>query len=317
MNLSCLIRRKSGNVLFIFDVLPPINAIMTIKGVSFMAKNIYSLNSKNTDVSLSLVSAYITTTERHYYNHFNAYAAKNKPEKDNFIGIIHTVSGNGIIRTVNHVHNLNAGDLVIIKHNEIVSFESRQEEWHFYCIWFYLRGLKLECDKVTRVPELNGERERYIDIIDRLNGDSTFSVIKANALCLSLVMDYIECIGFVEKPVPYKAKLDETIKFIHDNVESPVTVEQLANRCGFCKNHFCNLFKKYTEITPKQYIINTKLKKSVFLLLNSSLSVEEIADKLSFFSQSYYISCFKKHYRITPAQFRKNKTLASFLIDEN
>ena len=229
-----------------------------------MAKNIYSLNSKNTDVSLSLVSAYITTTERHYYNHFNAYAAKNKPEKDNFIGIIHTVSGNGIIRTVNHVHNLNAGDLVIIKHNEIVSFESRQEEWHFYCIWFYLRGLKLECDKVTRVPELNGERERYIDIIDRLNGDSTFSVIKANALCLSLVMDYIECIGFVEKPVPYKAKLDETIKFIHDNVESPVTVEQLANRCGFCKNHFLQPVQKVHRDYAEAVYYKHKTKKIGF-----------------------------------------------------
>lgn len=280
-----------------------------------MAKNIYCLNSKSLDVSLSLVSAYITTTERHYYNRFNAYTEKDKPEKNNFIGIIHTISGSGLIKTVNCVHNLTEGDLVIIKHNEIVSFESRQDEWHFYCAWFYVRGLKLECDKIIKVPELTGEREKYIEIINLLNSESDYSIIKANALCLALVTDYLEHIGFIEKPIPYKAKLDEIIQYIHDNIDSPVTVEELSQRCGFCKNHFCNLFKKYTDVTPKQFIINAKLKKSVFLLLNSSLSIEEIADKLSFFSQSYYISCFKKHYNITPAQFRKNKTLATVLAD--
>lgn len=275
-----------------------------------MRKTIYGLNARTTEVSLNLVSTYITRTGDNYRNFFTAYKSKNLPQKEQFVGVVHTLSGYGEITTVNGKLSLATEDLVFIKHAETVSFISTGEDWHFLCTWFYVKGLPLEFDKPFKVKILENERDIYMQMIELLNQDDQLSLIKANAICTQLVTDYIKITQVDNTKIPYKDALDKIAKYIHDNLEQPLKVTDLAALCGFCKNHFCALFKNYFEISPKQYVINVKLKEAAFLLLNSNSSVEEISSRLSFFSPSQFISCFRKHYGMTPAQFRKNSALA-------
>lgn len=275
-----------------------------------MRKTIYGLNARTADVYLNLVSTYITKTGDNYRNFFTAYKSKKLPQKEQFVGVVHTVSGTGEITTVNNKINLAADDLVFIRHAETISFISTSDDWHFLCTWFYIKGLPIEFDKPFKVKLLENESAVYMQMIDLLNQDNQLALIKANALCSSLVIDYVKIAHSDNTKIPYKEELDKIAKHIHDNIEGPLKISDLAALCGFCKNHFCTLFKNYFETSPKQYVINAKLKEVAFLLLNSNASVEDIAENLSFFSPSQFISCFRKHYGITPAQFRKNSAPA-------
>jgi len=101
-------------------------------------------------------------------------------------------------------------------------------------------------------------------------------------------------------------------------VKATQIVEKNIDNPGFDINHFAselclsrtNLFNKLKGITgqtPNDFIINIRLKKSIYYLINSpELSIADIAVHSGFGSTSYYIKKFHKLFGTTPALYRKN-----------
>ena len=79
---------------------------------------------------------------------------------------------------------------------------------------------------------------------------------------------------------------------------------ELAALFGYNTNYFTSLFKSYTNMTPKMYIINAKLKKAVTLRYDMNLSIAEIAEQTGFVNQYYFSTSFKKNYGLSPSQYR-------------
>ena len=95
-------------------------------------------------------------------------------------------------------------------------------------------------------------------------------------------------------------------KFIDNNLENPnLSINQLQNIFGFNKNILIQLFKKNYNICPSKYIINKKLEYASTLLIETKLSVTEIASKLNFSNSSKFSLNFKNKFLYTPLQFRK------------
>jgi AraC-like DNA-binding protein len=84
---------------------------------------------------------------------------------------------------------------------------------------------------------------------------------------------------------------------------SPTDVAAEINM-GYSK--FRRLFKDLTGYAPLQYIQELRLQKSKKLLLNTSLSLTEIAEEIGYDNADYFSTAFKKKNRVTPAAYRKN-----------
>ena len=69
--------------------------------------------------------------------------------------------------------------------------------------------------------------------------------------------------------------------------------------------HFARVFKKNTNITPHEYLLNVRIQNAKKLLYASGQSVEDIAKSCGFNSTSHFIRVFKKYTNITPKQFRQ------------
>lgn len=65
------------------------------------------------------------------------------------------------------------------------------------------------------------------------------------------------------------------------------------------------IFKKYLHCTITQYVNKSKLQHAKELLINTNLSLMEIANQLHFESLSYFHKIFKSNFHVTPLQFRK------------
>ncbi|WP_418964549.1 helix-turn-helix domain-containing protein [Cetobacterium sp.] len=65
------------------------------------------------------------------------------------------------------------------------------------------------------------------------------------------------------------------------------------------------LFKKNFGVCPSKYIITKKLEYASTLLIETELSVTEIASKLNFSNSSKFSLNFKGKFLYTPLQFRK------------
>lgn len=100
------------------------------------------------------------------------------------------------------------------------------------------------------------------------------------------------------------AQIPSIISYIEKNYKT-VTVNQVAEHFNYHPNYLGKLFKKNTNSTLSDEIINVRLKHAKDLLLKSNNSIEEIAFLVGYSNVSSFIRSFKKKFESTPSKFRR------------
>lgn len=101
--------------------------------------------------------------------------------------------------------------------------------------------------------------------------------------------------------------IDQSIHYIEANYYLPVTVQELAGMACLNASYFSEKFKSRTGVTPKQYLIQTRLNAAKILLRDTDWSIREIADKTGFQSDSYFTNYFHTQFHKTPTEYRNLK----------
>lgn len=99
--------------------------------------------------------------------------------------------------------------------------------------------------------------------------------------------------------------------FIHEHYEEKVTLDDIAFAGNVCRSICCNLFSKYIEQTPNNYLIGYRIQKSCEMLKETNRSISEIAIACGFQSGSYFSYTFRKKMGYGPQDYRKRITIAS------
>ncbi|GEM_PF-1039871 len=81
-------------------------------------------------------------------------------------------------------------------------------------------------------------------------------------------------------------------------------VNQLAEKAGYTRSHFCRLFKAHTGLSPRQYVINARTALAKELLRGTSLSVSDVAVRAGHGELSPFSKQFKRHTGMTPSAYR-------------
>lgn len=99
-------------------------------------------------------------------------------------------------------------------------------------------------------------------------------------------------------------RIHKTLAYIHKNIHSSITIDELSQRLYVSKDHFIRLFKSKVGITPSQYINQKKIEKAQLILVTNDVSIKSIALSLAFDDQSYFNRLFKKIAGLTPQEYR-------------
>lgn len=91
---------------------------------------------------------------------------------------------------------------------------------------------------------------------------------------------------------------------MHENIESNMTVQDIAEAVGAGYSTFRKNFKKYTGLSPASYFQDLKLQRAKDLLCMTTLSVKEIAYRLNFESPDYFSAQFRKKTGNRPSDLR-------------
>jgi AraC family transcriptional regulator len=105
---------------------------------------------------------------------------------------------------------------------------------------------------------------------------------------------------------------DESIRlvfeYVNDNIgTSNLSLEELANVAGLSRFHFIRIFRRVAGITPHQYVMKHRVLRARELLLNSKLSLAEVARVAGFGSTSHFSRYFQKITGMTPSEFRQRR----------
>ena len=99
-------------------------------------------------------------------------------------------------------------------------------------------------------------------------------------------------------------KLASVIKMMEGNLEEPISPSILARDVGMSTRQLERLFRRYLNRSPKRYYMELRLQKARNLLMQTDMSVINVALACGFASPSHFSKCYRAHYSTTPYRER-------------
>lgn len=100
-------------------------------------------------------------------------------------------------------------------------------------------------------------------------------------------------------------RIATVIKYIMENLSKDLSLERLASLVHINSTYLSRLFKSKTGISISKFILEAKIEKAKFLLLNDKKRpLKIIAEEVGFSTIHHFCNTFKKIENITPNNFR-------------
>ncbi len=106
--------------------------------------------------------------------------------------------------------------------------------------------------------------------------------------------------------------IEKAVDYIARHRTHKIAVPEMAKEIGVSVGYLSRRFSSEMGMTLQEYILKQRLMAGANMLVYSDLTIGEIAEYLSFSSQSYFGDCFREEYDLTPQQYRKLHKVIDF-----
>jgi AraC family transcriptional activator FtrA len=138
-----------------------------------------------------------------------------------------------------------------------------------------------------------------------------FGAAIANAVARRLVIQPHRSGGqaqFIEAPVAPVADDDRvvaTMEWALSNLDSEITVADLARRANMSTRSYLRHFKQCSGTSPIRWLIDRRVQASLALLETSDASIDEIAGVTGFATATTFRHHFARSMRTSPSAYRR------------
>lgn len=135
-------------------------------------------------------------------------------------------------------------------------------------------------------------------------------VLAAGALGISLVKKeyfWLDLELFTQKELnktPHSDVIYKTIEYIKQHYLERISLEEIASHVGLSRTYLSTTFKKETGMALYNFVNVYRVEISKNLLLNTNISLIDVAGRSGFSDQSYFTRIFKKLTGVSPQKFR-------------
>lgn len=100
--------------------------------------------------------------------------------------------------------------------------------------------------------------------------------------------------------------LNRVREYVEENLSARLTLGQIAGAANLSSFHFSRLFRASTGLSPHQYVLQRRTARARTLLVETNLSISEIAWQTGFADQSHLGRHIRRRYGDTPRRIRDN-----------
>jgi AraC family transcriptional regulator, glycine betaine-responsive activator len=102
-------------------------------------------------------------------------------------------------------------------------------------------------------------------------------------------------------------KLAEAVALMEANLEEPMSLDELARHVRLSRRQLERLFQKHLSCVPTRYYLELRLAKARQLLLQTSMSIVDVAFASGFVSAPHFSKCYRDFYGIPPRDERRQR----------
>jgi YesN/AraC family two-component response regulator len=141
--------------------------------------------------------------------------------------------------------------------------------------------------------------------IERIYTDETSSLEEIRNIITEITNDLVDYISMGKDA--YELKLLKKIaQYIRENyARADFSLQKLADYLQMTPPYLSQYFKKKTNYTISEYVTKLRMRKAKELLLNTDMSISDIALQVGYYSVSSFIRRFREMENLTPGEYKK------------
>jgi AraC family transcriptional regulator, L-rhamnose operon regulatory protein RhaS len=132
------------------------------------------------------------------------------------------------------------------------------------------------------------------------DGRSLFALRRAVLDVLGMVVDAASAPHAPSRSDVVRAGLD----VIRSNLESPLSVPEVARRSGYGASYFVRAFHRQMGISPKEYYVRCRVLEACRRLAEGTVDITHTAHALGFASSQYFATAFKRVTGMSPTEYQ-------------
>lgn len=204
---------------------------------------------------------------------------------------------------------LKAGDLILIKPNQVHSFETEVSSSHILCI-FSPELIAAISEAMTKYrlksPVLRDVNPLYRDLFLSIGEDTDIATVKGFLYLLCGL--FYRTLDFSDENTNTKdnALLRDIFMFLETNTDKACTLESLAKELKYTPSYLSRFFSANVGIPYITYVRQIKISRACYLLRNTRDSVLSIALRCGYTTLSSFNRSFKQMMGISPTTYRSS-----------
>ncbi|MBQ8526177.1 MAG: AraC family transcriptional regulator [Clostridia bacterium] len=226
--------------------------------------------------------------------------------------IIHyVISGKGVFYCGQNKFTLKKGQIFVIFPNTIIKYQAdRKDPWHY--VWVVFNGDEAKAvfdhvgislkNPVAAVSD-GARLTEILRAMPRVRG----AVMHENLRFSSLLYEAMSVI--VDEDESEKSEniyLTTAVRYIKAHYYEDITVEQISSHVGISRKYLFSVFKNSLGVSPKDYIVDYRMKKACQLFNDRQLSVGNVAYSVGYKDPLTFSRMFKKKLGLSPTDYRNN-----------
>ena len=94
---------------------------------------------------------------------------------------------------------------------------------------------------------------------------------------------------------------------MRSHLDEAVPLAELARACKLSPSHFARAFRQTTGRPPHRWLVEQRIEKAKQLLVDTTLSLAQIAQNCGFADQSHFTRVFAQLVQSSPGQWRRHR----------
>lgn len=185
------------------------------------------------------------------------------------------------------------------------NISSVNEKIEFPNIWFSSKLFVIDRDRYTCSGGI-APLDLMLNIITEQHG-----IELATGVSEEFIHDRIRSVSDTQR-IPLRARIGtgqprllEAVALMEANIEDPLTLTELTHYVGISRRQLERLFRTHLDRSPTRYYLELRLKRARELLLQTSMSILDVALACGFSSSPHFSKCYHDYYEHPPSQERR------------
>ena len=187
--------------------------------------------------------------------------------------------------------------------------------------WEHLAAMRELFPKLILSQELfEFDRDRMTSAGGTASIDMTLNIVArehgsglSNTIADMLVCDRIRS-RHDRQRIPLRSRLGatqprllEAVALMEANIEEPISLNDIANYVSLSRRQLERLFQKYLQCVPTRYYLALRLERARQLLLQTNMSIVDIALASGFVSPPHFSKCYREYFSVPPRDERRRQ----------